>query len=122
MCALQANLAWDALRGVRSLCRLRAGLVVLCHKNGRVSQARMQYCIGCGDCVTDPYLHAILSCPHWRSARDRVYEFTPRPMRNNRLAMYDLLKASPGDDHFAPLVALCVDIDRVAKVFWELHI
>ena len=95
---------------------------MLSHKNQRLSQARMQYCIMCNDCVNDPYLHALMSCRHWSAARAQIYEMTPEPERSNRQAMYNLLCVCPGGACFVPLVSLCVDIDKAANSFWELYV
>ena len=107
--------------GVYALCRIRAGLVVLSHKNKRVSQARLQCCIMRNACVSDPYLHSVLNCEHWASQREVLFAVRSRPGRMNRDAMYALLNICPGETAFDEVVQLSVAIDSAANDFWKLY-
>ena len=119
--ALHVELSWDTLRGIRSLCRLRAGVPILGHRNNRLSQARLQCCFSCQHPhISDPYLHSVLMCPTWHQQRGRISAVRPPRPRNNRQAMYELLNVVPGAVEFADVVSLCAAIDKAAGHFWKL--
>ena len=65
---LRTEVTWDVLRGVRSMCRLRTGNIVLWHRNFNRSQARIQSCIFCGNINADSYL-----LPSWSAVVSLVF-------------------------------------------------
>ena len=117
--ALHTDLSWHLLYDIRSLCRIRVGIVTLSHKNGCRSQARIQYCIFCAAAVPDPYLQAIMECARWADLRTAVRISTPAPRRVNRTAMLDQLNLLPNQRGFEQIVDLCAAIDKAATHFWR---
>ncbi|CAE8644499.1 unnamed protein product, partial [Polarella glacialis] len=63
MTMLVAGLPWEVLVGYRSLCRFRAGLLVLGHKDGKRCQAAVRACIFCNLLSPDLWLHVLCCCP-----------------------------------------------------------
>ena len=63
---------WNLQFGVRSWCRLRAGLLRLCHRNGRTSDARVQSCILCNRAVRNPLVHVLGVCEKYTVCRQET--------------------------------------------------
>ena len=56
--------------GLRSWCRLRYGIIVLRHLEGRASAARFQHCIFCDRPLRNATVHVIGLCSHWNHRRE----------------------------------------------------
>lgn len=56
--------------GIRSWCRLMAGLLVLSHRNGRRSMARSQTCVFCTWGISNPIVHVFSCCWCFREHRE----------------------------------------------------
>ena len=63
------DLSADTQMGLRSWCRLRCGALTLRHLDGRVSAARYQRCIFCGQPVRNATVHALGLCRYWSVQR-----------------------------------------------------
>ena len=59
---LQHGVSWDALVGVRSRIKLRAGALDLARKDGRRSSASVKACIYCDKKIRSGYLHCLGEC------------------------------------------------------------
>lgn len=110
--ALQARFTWGGFKDVHSLVHMRCGLVVAFYRNGKRSQARIQYCISCGEVTTDPYVHGF-------GLQHVMFAMLSRPARPHRNAVYEVLRAYPSSKGFEFAVALCVAIDYAAQAFWK---
>ena len=64
-----ADLGWQDLLRVRSLCKLRAGTLVLAGRGGKYRRARLQECLFCDEIVENPLLHALAFCKSWSPSR-----------------------------------------------------
>ena len=119
--ALRTDTDWDSLRDSRSLVRARAGIFVLCHRGGKRSQARIQYCIFCGASTKqiDAYPHVFLQCVHCHAGRAAVLSSCGEPARVNHKALFKILATCPGDAGFNDVCALCATIDKTAADFWR---
>ena len=68
-----AVLPWDIQLGLRSFCRLRAGLVRVRALKGRRSRARFQDCIACSHSVRNATNHAVAQCSSWSAPREAFF-------------------------------------------------
>ena len=105
---------------MRSLCRLRAGLVVLAHRNGVRSQARRQLCVFCGATVTQPFLqHVMLSCACWAADSAMTPQLQAQEAMCSAARMRNALTTCPADPAFACVARLARKIDVAASAFWR---
>ena len=116
--ARRANLPWQVQLTLLSWCRLRAGLIILRHRNGRRSTARYQSCIFCGMTIRNATVHTLSCCSHWTKARaDAIstlgLETNLAGKRN--LAM---LGISVGRRGFHETILFAGQIDREATEYW----
>ncbi|CAE8593276.1 unnamed protein product [Polarella glacialis] len=64
------DLAWSSQLCLLPWCRLRAGLLVWSAKAGKISAARFQDCVFCGQTVRNSPVHCVGRCAHWKDLRD----------------------------------------------------
>ena len=107
------------LHDVMSFVLMRAGLVVVSHRNRSRSRARMQFCISCGAVVNDPYVHVLLCCDVFSDVRLALFDVFGTPGRMNREGLYGILKLQAAQVGFVEAVALTAAVDRAADTFWR---
>ena len=116
--AARCPLDWKALHGVRSLCRLRLGLLQLTHIGGRQSSAKVRLCIACTRPTTCPVAHVLLVCQALSKVREALtYTDAWGPADEGRLSR--LLCLEPSAAGFCELVHLARSIDDLAVEFWK---
>ena len=116
--AARHPLDWKVLHGVRSLCRLRLGLLHLTHVGGRQSDAKVRMCIACSRPTTCPVAHMLLVCTALATARERLTSINAwGVLQEGRLRR--LLSLEPGTEGFCELVMLARSIDDMAVEFWK---
>ena len=116
---LRGGLSWDVLSGIRSWCRIRAGIVVLGHRRGQRSQARVQCCIFC-DCESSSlYQHVFLHCPHWIQERSGLALVLGHSVGTQLCHLIALLRLFVRDSGFVEVVAWCREVDRGVHRFWS---
>ena len=113
------QLSWARLRDVRSLVKFRCGCIVVSHRGGKLSHARLQHCVFCNDVVTDSYVHAFLECSHWENVRDAAVYMQGQIVRRNRRELYAILNCAPSHPSFEEIGALCGALDQAATAFWR---
>ena len=99
----QSAKPWDVQIGVRSLCRLRCGLL---------NFAQRGKCVFCERGVRNPAVHVVGACSHWSQARATFLQeasfLDGTPDRIFRL----LVSLAPDDNAFAAGIRWCREIDR----------
>ncbi|CAE8681424.1 unnamed protein product [Polarella glacialis] len=115
MTMLVAGLPWEVLVGYRSLCRFRACLLVLGHKDGKRCQAAVRACIFCNLLSPDLWLHVLCCCPVFLDARASFFSASGGEMS---LASLFIKHQEPG---FVHMVAMARQIDMCSKAFWSKH-
>ena len=107
----------------RSWLRLRCGLLVLSHLDGRRSAARFQLCIFCGSWIRNPMVHCLSKCPHWNSHRDGICLClgTVESMGCQQFAL-QCLRSSIPSKALGLVVKWSSCIDRAEFEYWKLSL
>ena len=116
-----ASLTWEVLVGVRALCQLRGGLVVLRAVGGRRSSARFQSCIFCSRTVRNATVHVLGSCPAW-SQRRRSFMSSVGFLEGHSCGQIALafLRSNVTSPFFGDAVRWAEAISREASIHWRL--
>ena len=114
------HLPHDISMMFRSWLRLRCGLLVLSHLDGRRSAARFQLCIFCGSWIRNPMVHCLSKCPHWNSHRDGICLClgTVESMGCQEFALQCLRSSIPSKT-LGLVVKWSSCIDRVEFEYWK---
>ena len=115
---IRSSPSWPVLISVRSLCRVRAGLVVLGHRGGRISRAAVQNCIFCGCESSSIYAHVFLTCRRWVVSRKLMGDVLGYGVGTRLCPLIDLLRLVPGCPQFDMMSIWCREVDNEAKRFW----
>ena len=115
--ALHSPVGWQCLVSIRSLCRLRLGLLPLAHRGGKRSCAKHRFCILCNAPTSSPVAHAVLYCPLLGELRRELSLMQVWGESDGRLArLFSLL---PQDEGFSVFVCLAQKLDAAAVEFWK---
>ena len=114
------HLPHDISMMFRSWLRLRCGLLVLSHLDGRRSAARFQLCIFCGSWIRNPMVHCLSKCPHWNSHRDGICLClgTVESMGCQQFAL-QCLRSSIPSKALVSVVKWSSCIDRAEFEYWK---
>jgi len=115
---IRSSPSWPVLISVRSWCRVRAGLVVLGHRGGRISRAAVQNCVFCGCESSSIYAHVFLSCRRWDVSRRLTCDVLGYAVGTRLCHLIDLLRLVPGCPQFDMMSTWCREVDNEAKRFW----
>ena len=113
----RCSVSWDTLSGQRSLCRLRAGLLDLSHRNNRRSNASQRYCIFCGVLTRAPYIHVLGECSFTAQHRSALEVYVPATAP--REASLNLLCATASQAYFALAVSFASYVEKASCNFWK---
>lgn len=111
--------SWDTHFGMRAWSRSRVGAIILTHKAGRQSQARLQHCVFCDQLVEQSYLHVWIYCAVWTMHRTAVLQLLPACPAVACERMVTIIGLMPGDAGFEESVAFSSAVDTQASVFWR---
>ena len=117
----RCQLTWDQQLCVRSWCRLRAGLVVLRHLGGRVSEARHQNCVFCDICVRNATVHCLCKCDSFLESRKEIVSVASWHFVSTDELARNILSCQPGAAVFGEVLLMASQIDRKAEEFWASH-
>ena len=110
-----SDLPWEALRGHRSLCRLRAGILELAHVNGRRTSASIKSCIFCSKKIRASHLHVLGEC--------HVSQHPSFPTAWSHLGPKErskaLLCSTPADEWFSGVCTVARAIEIECFRFWR---
>lgn len=115
---LRKGLPWGVLQGVKSWCRIRAGLVLLGHRHKRRSQRRLQSCLFRNVDTSAPYVHVFLHCPYWQHRRRVVADLTGG-LGTQQGHLVSMLQLRPGAPGFVEVVNWCAAVDVESASFWR---
>ena len=108
-------MSWAELRGHRSMCRLRAGILSLGHLRGKRTSLPQSQCILCDKLVRSPYAHALGEC--------RAFDASGLPLEWAMLTAKDaafcLLTSVPGQAHFHAAARIAREIEDAHDAFWH---
>ena len=120
LCSGPTPLDWDVQVGLRSWCRLRAGLLRLRARGGKRSDAKYQDCIFCGRCIRNATKHALAECAYWATWREAITAARPSFASLGADAFTKaVLECQPSSSAFPHIVRLADAIDRAAGSFWK---
>ena len=115
-----AGLPWPVQLGVRSWCRLRAGLICLSGQGGRCSQARFQECMFCVALTHNPSAHVLGRCAAWSQHRTQYLEKTGRALLTRPYFIAVVVLTQEVDLDAFPLAVLWAQaIDKAAEQYWR---
>ena len=116
----KAACTWEELLGIRSWCRLRAGLIRLTHRFHRRSAAKIQQCIFCNDSVSDGYAHVFSSCPEWSACRIQpLQDEMGAQTREDVPVAAVVLRVGPGSRLWRSVLRWSHRIDLECVSFWQ---
>ena len=111
---------WDLHCALASFVKLRANLLVLAGRQGKVSSVRLQDCIFCGSRVERPRVHVICFCNEWTEWRSSF-------IRNAGLdshvvpsvLAHAVLRTDANHPGFAASLLWAKELERCANAFWD---
>ena len=114
------KLHWEDGQAVRAFCRLRAGIIRLTHRDGRLSRACIQQCIFCGRRVRNGLPHVLCRCSALRDWTQMLSDLR----REDEHALVseearEILACPASSPLFVVVLRLAKDIDDRAKSFWH---
>ena len=114
---LSPDVSWSALRGHRSLCRLRMSTLDLAHRSGVRSVAKIRECIMCGKHIRSACLHCLGGDCDACADEGLDAEWGSLTMRDRTMRFLTCL---PGDVLFNEVCAAAFKIDRACANFWHV--
>ena len=117
------GLPHDALLSMRSLCRLRAGLITLTHLGGKQSGAVHQSCIFCGGVTAKSTVHCLSLCGFWTNERCGFVRSSSLSLSigNHNFAVATL-RGDLSVEALSQLIRWANSIDKQAYDFWRTRV
>ena len=111
--AFRLGLSWETLVHQRALCQLRCGQLILGHKRGRKSRAKVRQCICCNKWSSSIYFHILCSCDQLAIEREELAAL------GVDVSSLLFLAASPKDPAYPKIAQFASSIRLYAYYFWK---